>query len=244
MSEAVQAQALQCAQLLSERPRAAMLDGLLCRMLSFAYRLRGFERYDDFRLERVHGTPVLVVPSVFNPRLLRTGAYFAGCLDAKLVAPEAAVLDMGTGSGVCALFAARHARKVVAVDINPAAVRCAQLNASLNQLDHRIEVRGGDLFAPVRGERFDLVLFNPPFVRGTPRSDRDRAWRSDDVAERFAAQLGAHLNPGGAALVLLSSFGDSTAFVSELARAGFALTPFARRRYIGERVVIFRAVRP
>jgi HemK-related putative methylase len=244
MSELIQAQALQCAQLLSDRPRAAVLDGLLSRALSFAYRMRGLERYDAFRLEHVHGMPVLVTPSVFNPQLLRTGAYFAGYLNASLISPAAEVLDLGTGSGVCALFAARHARRVVAVDINPAAVRCAQLNATLNHLEHRLEVRGGDLFAPVQGEQFDLVLFNPPFVRGTPRDDRDRAWRAEDVAERFAAQLGAHLKPGGCALVLLSSFGDSTAFVSELARRGFSLAPFALRRYVGERVVIFRAVRP
>ncbi len=244
MSEVIQAQALQCAQLLLDRPRAAMLDALLSRVVSFAHRARGFERYDDFRLERVHGTPVLVIPSVFNPQLLRTGAFFAGCLDAAVVSSEARVLDMGTGSGVCALAAARHARSVVAVDVNPAAVRCARLNVLLNQMERRIEVRGGDLFAPLQGEQFDLVLFNPPFVRGTPRNDRERAWRSDDVAERFAAQLGAHLAPGGSALILLSSFGDSTAFVSELARHGFALAPFARRRYVGERVIIFRAVRP
>ncbi len=62
-----------------------------------------------------------------------------------------------------------YARRVVAVDINPAAVRCAQINALLNQLEQRIEVRRGDLFAPVAGERFDLVLFNPPFLRGAPR---------------------------------------------------------------------------
>ena len=78
MSEVIQAaQALQCTQLLSDRPRAALLDGLLSRALSFVYRLRGLERYDAFRLEHVHGMPVLVTPSVFIPQLLRTGAYFA-----------------------------------------------------------------------------------------------------------------------------------------------------------------------
>jgi release factor glutamine methyltransferase len=242
MSEVIQAQALQCAQLLSHRPRAPVLDRLLSRALTRVNRLRGLQRYDDFRLERVHGTPILVTPSVFNPKLLRTGAFFAGCLDASVIPAGAEVLDLGTGSGVCALFAARHARRVVAVDLNPAAVRCAQLNAALNHLERRLEVRSGDLFAPVRGERFDLVLFNPPFVRGTPRNDRDRAWRSEDVAERFAAQLAAHLKPGGCALVLLSSFGDCTGFVTELCRHGFVLAPFAQRRYIGEQVVIFKAV--
>jgi HemK-related putative methylase len=233
---------LECAALLRSPPRLPRLDRWASRALSFAYRVRGLEHYDDFRLEHVGGTPLLVTPSVFNPRLLRTGAFFAAQIDARLVSPQSEVLDMGTGSGVCALFAARHARRVVALDINPAAVRCAQINALMNQLHTRLEVRHSDLFAAVAGERFDLVFFNPPFVRAAPRSDRDRAWRAADVAERFAAGLAAHLKPGGCALVLLSSFGDGAAFVRELAQQGFSVTPFARRRYVGEHVVIFRAV--
>ena len=90
----------------------------------------------------------------------------------------------------------------------------------LNHMEHKIEVRHGDLFAPVWQERFDLVLFNPPFLRGAARDDRDRAWRSSDVAERFAADLSAHLKPGGLALVLLSTFGDGFDLSSGISHAG------------------------
>ena len=135
---------------------AAFIGGAL----AFYYRLIGKDRYDDFRLERVEGVPILVTPSVFNPKVPRTGAFLAAHLDARQVRADAEVLDMGTGSGVCAIFAARHARRVVAVDINPAAVHCADINARLNHVEHRIELRHGDLFAPVAGERFDLVVFN------------------------------------------------------------------------------------
>ena len=217
------------------------LESALTRLLAAAYRLLGRSRYDDFRLEQVAGLTLLVLPSVFNPRLLRTGAYFAERLDAALVPDGCEVLDMGTGSGVCALMAARRARRVVAVDINPAAVRCARLNSLLNRLDGRVEVRGGDLFTAVAGERFDRVLFNPPFKPGAPRDDRDRAWRAGDVAERFAAGLRAHLRPGGSALLLLSSYGDAAPFLLALEREGFAIGLEAGRRFIGERVAIFRA---
>jgi release factor glutamine methyltransferase len=152
------------------------------------------------------------------------------------------VLDMGTGSGVCAVFAARYAQRVVAVDINPAAVRCTVINALLNDLEHKIDVRHGDLFAPLHGERFDLVLFNPPFVREAPRDHRDRAWRSSDVAERFAAGLAAHLKPGGAALVLLSTFGDGGAFLREFRNHGFEIAVHAERRFVNERLTVFRLV--
>src|SRR4029077_6040839 len=153
---------------------------LIGKAMALGYRLTGKDRYDDFRLERVQGVPILVTPSVFNPSVPRTGAFPPGGLDARVVGTDADVLDMGTGSGVCAVFAARHARRVVAVDINPAAVRCTRINAQLNHLEHKIDIRHGDLFTPVRTEPFDIVLFNPPFVRGTPRNDRDRAWRSND----------------------------------------------------------------
>jgi release factor glutamine methyltransferase len=220
--------------------RFSVMSGLLGKALDLGYALTGRNRYDDFRLERIEGVPILVTPSVFNPKSLRTGAFFAAHINARVVPRGAEVLDMGTGSGVCAIFAAKFARRVVAVDINGAAVRCAALNAALNHREHRIEVRQGDLFAPVASERFDLILFNPPFLRGTPRDDRDRAWRSNDIAERFAAGLGAHLKPSGYALVLLSTFGDAALFLEEFSRQGLAVSVLAERRFVNERLAILR----
>jgi HemK-related putative methylase len=229
----------------SLRPcRFPFIARLFGKAIALSYRLTGKDRYDDLRVEWVHGAPFLVVPSVFNPKVPRTGEFLAAQIDSRLVGPDAEVLDMGTGSGVCAIFAARHARRVVAVDINPEAVRCAGINALLNHLEHKIDLRHGDLFASVPAERFDVVLFNPPFLLGTPRNDRDRAWRSNDVAERFAAGLDAHLKPGGCALVLLSSFGDARVFLEEFRKQGFALHVLARRRFVNETLAIFRLAPP
>ncbi|HEY2465646.1 MAG TPA: HemK2/MTQ2 family protein methyltransferase [Steroidobacteraceae bacterium] len=220
--------------------RAPRITRLIGKVMALGYRLVGKDRYDDYRVERVNGMPFIVTPSVFNPKVPRTGEFLASLIDGKLVSRESEVLDMGTGSGVCAVFAARYARRVVAVDINPAAVRCARINALLNHLEHNIDVRHGDLFAPVLAKRFDIILFNPPFLLGTPQNDRDRAWRSNDVAERFAADLSAHLQPGGFALVLLSSFGDAQVFLEAFRRRGFAVCELARRRFINETLAIFR----
>ena len=210
-----------------------------------AFRLAGAHRHDRARLEHVQGTPLLVLPTVFNPRLLRTGAFFASVIAARKLGAGAQVLDLGTGSGVCAVFAARHARRVVAVDINRAAVRCAALNARLNQLEERIECLHGDLFAPLGEQRFDVIFFNPPFIVGAPAHARDFAWRSPDVAARFAAGLSDRLTTGGHAYLLLSTFGDACAlFVDELARRGFALSVLAARRYINERVTVVEVGMP
>ena len=213
---------------------------LIGKVLTIVHRILGWHRYDDFRMEQVLDTPIIVTPSVFNPKLLRTGEFFAAQIKIMQIPLGWDVLDMGTGSGVCAIFAARQARRVVAADINIAAVRCAEINARLNRLEAKIEVRHGDLFASVPTERFDLILFNPPFLRGVPLDDRDRAWRSSDVAERFAVGLGDHLKPGGYALVLLSTFGGGRQFLDAFCKRGLTISVHAERRFINERLTIFK----
>jgi release factor glutamine methyltransferase len=191
-------------------------------------------------LERIAGMPLLVMPGVQNPRLMRTGAFFSSQLHTGLIQGGAEVLDMGTGSGVCAIAAARRARRVVAIDIDQTAVRCARANVLLNKEENRIEVLAGDLFAPLAGQRFDVVLFNPPFLRGTPRNEADRAWRSTDVAERFAAGLRAHLRPRGYALVLLSSYGHPDSFLQEFRRQRMEVAVAAERRFVNEKLAILQ----
>ena len=244
MLDITHAESVLSARRLMRPARFGFVGALLGKALAIGYKLAGKDVYDNFLLERVLGVPFLVTPSVFNPKSTRSGAFFASRLDLALVGSGAEVLDMGTGSGVCAVFAARHARRVVAVDINAAAVRCAGINVLLNHLEDKIDLRHGDLFAPVGTERFDLILFNPPFLRGTPRDDRDRAWRASNVAERFAAGLGAHLKPGGSALVVLSSFGDAAAFLDEFCRHDFAISMLAERHFVNERLAIFRITPP
>lgn len=220
--------------------RTTALAKLLGKVMFLGNRLRGYTSYDDYRVERILGARFLIIPSVFNPKLLRTGEFFASQINATLVRQGWEVLDMGTGSGVCAVLAARHAQHVVAVDINPAAVRCARINALLSHVENKVDVRCSDLFAGVPQQRFDLILFNPPFERGTPSNDRDRAWRATDVAERFAADLGSHLKPEGFALVLLSTFGDGNAFLHEFHKRGFAVSVLAERQFVNERLTIFK----
>jgi carbamoyltransferase len=114
-----------------------------------------------------------------------------------------AVLDLCTGSGIQALGVAPRAARVVAVDIGARAAALARINAGLNRAAN-VEVRHGDLFAPVRGQRFDLVLANPPFVPGPQRGPAYHSGgpRGDRVLRRVVAGLGAHLRAGGRALIV------------------------------------------
>ena len=207
------------------------------------FRLFQRHRYGRLVIETVAGTPLVVLPGVFNPKLFQTGEFLAETLSERWVPPGSTVLDMGTGSGVGAVFAARWARRVVAVDISPTAVRCARINVLLHGLEDRVEVRAGDLFEPVRGERFDVILFNPPYLRGRPRNELERALWATDVIERFAAGLGDHLTDRGWALLLLSSVSDEVGFLQHFRDRGFFAEPIARRRRFGEVWTVYRIVR-
>ena len=197
-------------------------------------------RHDQLVLERVAGYPILVLPTVFNPKVLHSGEFLAQCLNARRIPPGASVLDLGAGTGIGAVVAAQWAQRVVAVDINSTAVRCAKMNVLLNHSEDSIDVREGDLFEAVGDERFDVVLFNPPFFRGAPRNALDRAWRSVDVVERFAADLADHLTPGGYALVVLSTVGETPAFLAAFQRSGLTVVHEATRDLINEALLLLR----
>lgn len=77
------------------------------------------------------------------------------------------VLDLGTGCGIIALDCTRKARRVVGTDINPHAINCANKNLELNRhyIDSIVDFRKGDLFSVInKGEKFDLIIFNPPYL--------------------------------------------------------------------------------
>jgi precorrin-6B methylase 2 len=110
-------------------------------------------------------------------------------------------LDLGTGCGVLALTMARHAGRVVATDVNPRAVELARLSATRSGI-RNVELREGDWYAPVQGERFDLIACNPPYVISpeTRLLFRDGSEATPGVV-RAAAE---HLVPGGLAELLVN----------------------------------------
>jgi methylase of polypeptide subunit release factors len=114
-------------------------------------------------------------------------------------------LDVGTGNGVQALLAAAHADRVVATDVNERALAFAEFNAALNAIDN-VELRLGSFFEPAAGERFELVVANPPYVI-SPESNflfRDSGMPKDAVSEQVVRALPAHLAEGGFGSVMIS----------------------------------------
>jgi methylase of polypeptide subunit release factors len=117
--------------------------------------------------------------------------------------PAATLLDLGTGCGVQALHASRHARAVTATDVAPRALAMARATFALNDLD--VELLDGPWLAPVAGRRFDRIVSNPPFVPGPARVDyvyRDSGQAGDDALAALVRALPDHLEPGGVAQLL------------------------------------------
>ncbi|CAK7288273.1 DUF7059 domain-containing protein [Streptomyces misionensis] len=118
--------------------------------------------------------------------------------------PVAAALDLGTGSGIQALHASRHATRVTATDLNPRALHITALTLALSGAP-AAELREGSLFEPVRDdEKFDLIVSNPPFVisPGARLTYRDGGMGGDDLCRSLVQQAGERLNEGGFAQFL------------------------------------------
>jgi release factor glutamine methyltransferase len=146
------------------------------------------------------------------------------------------VLEVFTGSGALALsMASDGARSVTAVDISRRALLSVRLNARRN--DVRVRVLRGDLFAPVWGESFDLIVANPPYVpgdKGLPTRGIARAWEGGwsgrVLVDRLLTDGPAHLRPGGKLLIVHSSFTGERETCDGLEAAGLRAEVLARHR--------------
>jgi release factor glutamine methyltransferase len=145
------------------------------------------------------------------------------------------MLEIGAGLGLTAVLAARSGALVVATDIVPEAVEVIRQNALLNGVI--VDARLGDCYAPVAGERFDLICSNPPQMPTPPGRGRDDPIaRADnggvdgwEILDRIIAGARDHLNPRGRLVFTIFAFlGCKTAF-AKLERAGFLPSVIAQQ---------------
>ncbi len=122
------------------------------------------------------------------------------------IGPASSFLEIGTGTGLIALHAARDVR-TVATDISPFAVSLARANAQRNGLS--LQLVQADLFRGLHGS-FDVIAFNPPYLPLRPRGEwLDHAWSGgvggDEVVLRFLRDAHRYLTEGGVVYLLMSS---------------------------------------
>ena len=192
---------------------------------------------------KVAGLTLLLEPTVFNPRLHFTSRFLAEYLRSEgVVAHSDRVLDVGTGSGLLAISAAlAGAKHVTAVDLNPAAVQAARMNAYLYGLAGRVTVLQGDMFEPLVGTHFDLIVCNPPYLRGEPTSQGPLAYMAGGDFQwlrRFSQAAAAHLKPGGRCLLVVADSTDLASVLGIFIEHGWEFRRLAMRNVIVERLFI------
>jgi release factor glutamine methyltransferase len=135
---------------------------------------------------------------------------FAENLDVK---ESAEVLDLGAGCGMLGILAAKKAGGVVAVDLNPYAIRCARENSALNGVGGKMNFIQADLFTALNANAiFDLILFNAPYLpsdEGEEASWIGRSWAGGingrQVVDRFISQAPSYLKSNGRVLLMQST---------------------------------------
>jgi len=192
------------------------------------------------RITRAAGFRLVVRPTVFHPCYFLSSEYFAEFIS-PLDLSGKRVLDVGTGSGILALAAARAgAAHVVAADINPNAARTAAENACANGLGDRVSALCSDLLSALAPRPlFDVILSSPPKHPGEPRDLADRGWHAGPNYCNIAAlfdQSRERLKPGGSLYVMLSSDSDLGLFAALIARAHL------RARLVAEHSILIRIV--
>ncbi len=167
----------------------------------------------------------------------------------QVVRDRDTVLEVGTGCGILAIIAAKKADRVVAIDVNPHAVECAKLNAEANRVADRIDIRLGSMFHPMsRAERFDLIVFNAPYLPSSSNEAKTwltRAWTGGQKGRRFVdefiSKAPRHLSINGKILLVQSSLSGIDETLAKLLEKGLDAKIIAEKKEPFERIVVIQA---
>jgi len=160
------------------------------------------------------------------------------------------VIDMGTGCGILAIIAAKKTSNVVAVDVNPYAIKCAKNNAKTNGVGNRVSFIQGDLFAPLAPRKeFDVILFNAPYL---PSEENEKsswigwAWAGGisgrSVIDRFLCEAPKHVRSGGEIMLMQSTLSNVEQTLRNLEERGLEANVVAKQDFPFESIVLVRGV--
>jgi release factor glutamine methyltransferase len=159
------------------------------------------------------------------------------------------VLDIGTGCGILAIVSAKKANHVVAVDINPYAVKCAQKNAKKYDVTGKIDFLQGDLFQPINSSQsFSLILFNSPYLPSEPGEENSwigKAWAGGpdgrNVINRFITGVPDWLTEDGKVLLVQSSLSDPEKTIEMFNEQKFQAKIVSEVKFPFETIVLIEA---
>lgn len=161
----------------------------------------------------------------------------------KLVGKK--LLEVGCGSGVLAIIASKAGADVTAIDVDHGAVAAALDNAA--RCDASIVVKVSDLFSAVEDEKFDVIIFNPPYLPEDMPKYADRRWSGGidgrGVVDRFIDGTNRHLADGGTVLVLVSSLTGIDKVIERFYKNRFRAEVIMKKKVPWEELAVIKAVR-
>jgi len=157
------------------------------------------------------------------------------------------ILEIGTGTGLISIFAATTANKVVSTDISPLAINCARKNFELNGLLSKSDIRLGDLFEPLsKNEKFDLILFNPPYLPSDPQEKDDpltRSWNGGptgrEITDKFLANFDKFLKKNGKIFLIQSSLTNLDITIKNIKEKKMKIAKLKEKNFFMEKLVLF-----
>ena len=158
------------------------------------------------------------------------------------------VLEIGTGSGLVSMYASLLTDDVTATDINYNALELAEKNFKLNNIN-TIKLEFGDLFEPVKDKKFDVILFNTPYLPTDSDDiiDDDLNYAFDGgldgrkVIDRFINEVSNHLNDKGIVQIIQSSLSDNDRTLDMFDMNGFVAEIAESEKFFFEEIVLINA---
>jgi len=202
------------------------LQHYLSRSRSYAYR----------------GMTLTVPQSVFHPGFFFSTRYLLRKL-VSLPLNRKKFLELGAGSGLISIEAARQGAIVTATDINPASVECIRLNSLHNQ--QAIRIVEADLFEGLEPEAFDVVAINPPYYKKHPLTAADLAWYCGERGEyfdRLFKGLRPFMHQHSEVLMVLCEGCDLSMIKAMAASQGFTMSCLQEKTHMLEKNFIFKII--
>jgi release factor glutamine methyltransferase len=174
------------------------------------------------RMYTCKGIRLVIPPAVFHP-----GFFFSTRLLLRYIAAlplkNRSFLELGAGSGLIALYAAREGARVTASDINAVAIHSLEMNSHSNRIP--LTIIKSDLFTKIPQQAFDIIAINPPYYKKQPKTPAEYAWYCGEQGEYFQqlfSSLQSYMHPQSMVLMVLCDGCDLEMIKAMAAANGFA----------------------
>jgi release factor glutamine methyltransferase len=186
------------------------------------------------------GIRLIIPPEVFHPGFFFSTSILIGYIN-TLPLEGKTFLELGSGSGLISIYAAKKKAKVTAIDINPVAIEYLGKNSIDNNV--QMQVIQSDMFRNVPEQHFDYIIINPPYYKKNPQTFKDYAWYCGENGEYFNSlfsTLAHYMHAGSVVLMILSQDCDLAMISSIASQNNFKLDCVFSKKNLMEENFIYK----